>query len=170
MRQLSLVLLLACTVGGCSESRVVWRGDVTLGDTVMVLPSTALFRAVGQRRAICVVPASDTMFGTHPIQLDVYLIRGDGTRDRLGWRPDTSRASADPVLVVTPDTAAWIRRDNVQSISPAGPPRMRDDGGSWCAEDWYGPRYFTNYRAVAIRSSSALRITELRWVTDWPSL
>jgi hypothetical protein len=170
MRQLTLVLLLACTLGGCSESRVLWRGDVTLGDTLIVLPAAASFRAVGQRRAICVEPASDTMFAKQPIQLDVYLVRKDGTRDRLGWRPDTSRANASPVLVVTPDTAVWSRRDNVQSISPAGPPRMRDDGRSWCAVDWNGPRYFTNYLAVAIRSSSALRITELRWVTTWPSL
>jgi len=170
MRQLSLALFLACTLAGCSESRELWRGDVTLGDSLMVLPAAASFRAVGQRRAICVVPASDTMFGKQPIQLDVYLIQRDGTRDRLGWRPDTSRASADPVLVVTPGTAAWSRRDHVQSISPAGPSRMRDDGRSWCAEDWNGPRYFTNYRAIAIRSSSALRITELRWVTSWPSL
>jgi hypothetical protein len=170
MRRLSVAFLLACSLCGCSDSQVVWHGDVTLGDTVILFPGASSFRAVGQRRAICVVPANDTMFGKQPIQLDVYLVRRNGTRDRLGWRPDTSRASADSVRVVTPQGWRWRREDTVQSISRGRPPQMRDDGRSWCAEDWDGPRYFTSYRAVAIRSSSALRITEVRWVTSWPSL
>jgi hypothetical protein len=170
MRQFSVAFLLACGLWACSDSRVVWHGDATLGDTVVVFPSPVTFRALGQRRAICVVPASDTMFSKQPIQLDVYLIRRNGTQDRLGWRPNTSHASADSERVVTPEGWRWRRIENVESIRPGKPPQMRDSGSAWCAEDWNGPRYFTRYRAVAIRSSSTLHITEVRWMTSWPSL
>jgi hypothetical protein len=169
MRPITLALLLAYTICGCSDSRVLWRGDASVGDTLIVFPSATSFRAVGSRRAICVTPASDTMFGKRPLQLDVYLVRSNGIRDRLGWRPHTWHANPDSELVVTPDSLMW-RRDSGQRIDPARPPQMRDDGKSWCAEDWEGPRYFTSYRAVAIRASAALRINEVRWVTTTPML
>lgn len=170
MRQLTLALLLSSALAGCGESRVVWRGDATLGDTVIILPSAASFRAIGQLRQICVIPEIDTMIRRHPVQLNVYLIRQDGSRDSLGWKPDTSRWLDEPVLIVTPDTAGWTSRKERLAIIPPAPPRMRDMGRSWCALDWSGPHYFRSYRAVGIRSASALRISEVRWETGWPSL
>jgi hypothetical protein len=170
MRRLRATVLLACSLCACSDSRVLWRGDATLGSSEMLFPSAASFRVVGPGRAICVVPANDTAFGKHPVQLDVYLVRRDGTRDRLGWRPDTSHIGAHSERVVTPEGWEWRRVDTAESITPGRPPRMHDYGGVWCAEDWEGARYLTRYRAVAIRSSSALHISEVQWMNSWPAL
>jgi hypothetical protein len=47
---------------------------------------------------------------------------------------------------------------------------MREREGLLCAVDWHGPQLFTGYNAVEIRSNVKLRITEIRWLTEWPSL
>ena len=170
MRLLAGAALLIATLCGCDQRIVVWKGTSTLGDSAVDFPTSETIRALGPGRFICVSPAVDTTFEKKPPQLDVYLVRRDGTRERLGWRPDTSISGPSSVLVSFPESLRTVHTAARVVIDSASAPDMREREGFLCAVDWHGPQLFTGYSAVEIRSNVKLPITEIRWITEWPSL
>jgi hypothetical protein len=83
IRRIAAIALLSTFLCACSQEVVVWRGATTLGDIAVTFSSATTMRPVGKSRAVCVSPI-DSMAGSHPIQLDGYLVRMDGTRERFG--------------------------------------------------------------------------------------
>ena len=165
--RLIAIALLSMVLSACSQDVVVWRGAATLGDTAMTFTSATTMRAVGRSRAVCVSPI-DSMADSHPTQLDVYLVRMDGTKERLGWHPETRRKyRTQSVLTVFPDSMRLASRDTVITSRPA-PPSMRERNGKLCAEEWDGPQMLSRYKAIELRSAARLPITEVRWVSQTP--
>jgi hypothetical protein len=170
MRLLVTAALFIATLCGCGQRVVVWNGSATLGDSAIAFPSSETIRALGPGRLICVSGAVDSTLGKKPPQLDVYLVQRNGSRERVGWRPDTSIDGPSSALVSFPDSLRTVHTPARVVVYPPSPPDMREREGLLCAVDWHGPQLFTGYNAVEIRSNVKLRITEIRWLTEWPSL
>jgi len=166
-RRLAAFTLLSTSLCACSQEVVVWQGATTLGDSAVTFASATTLRAVGQSRGVCVSPI-DSLASSRPIQLDVYLVRMDGTRERLGWHPAAQRTYRTPaVLTVFPDSMRPASHDTVITIRPE-PPSMRERDGDWCAEEWDGPQMLSRYKAIDLRSAARLPITRVRWVSQTP--
>jgi len=173
----AFLLLVTISSAACVPGELIWEGQETVTSQGFLITPRRPVTAVGPMHKVCithpipgVVVDRDSLYvpGRPGIHVDIYLIRPDGSRDRLGYETDTATAwQSAGRIIVYPDSMHVVRESEWGIlIFPPAPPsveKVANDVICLSAYEWHEPDPHSVYRAIELRTDRSLPIRQVRW-------